>query len=47
MKTDMDQNTASSRILYLDLLRIVAIFAMMLLHVSAINWYALPVTSPQ
>lgn len=47
MKTDMDQNTASSRIVYLDLLRIVAIFAMMLLHVSAINWYALPVTSPQ
>ena len=47
MKTDMDQNTASSRIVYLDLLRIVAIFAMMLLHVSAINWYVLPVTSPQ
>ena len=43
----MGQNTATPRIVYLDLLRIVAIFSMMLLHVASVNWYVLPVTSPE
>ena len=41
----MDSKTTPARLIYLDLLRIIAIFAMMLLHVAAINWYVLPVTS--
>lgn len=39
------ENHTSKRVYYLDVLRIVAIFAMMLLHVASVNWYVLPVSS--
>jgi len=41
----MTNTQTTPRIVYLDLLRLVAIAAMMLLHVAALNWYDLPVSS--
>lgn len=41
----MERVLPQGRVLYLDLLRIFCIFSMMLLHVSAIPWYSVPVSS--
>lgn len=41
----MERVLPQGRVLYLDLLRIFCIFSMMLLHVCAIPWYSVPVSS--
>lgn len=35
-------NEENNRVIYLDILRVFAIFCMMMLHVAAVGWHDLP-----